>query len=103
MSLDGIKALLNSIVTSTKIGFRDLVLLSVLYDCGARVQEAADLRVGDIRLQKPETIRLTGKGGKTRVVPLMAPTVKLLTQYIEINGFGTPDFKTVLFSPIETG
>jgi site-specific recombinase XerD len=53
----------------TKKGRRDLVLLSVLYDTGARVQEICDLRVRDIRLERPTLITLTGKGCKTPLCP----------------------------------
>ena len=38
MTLDGVKALLDSVETNTHAGFRDLVMLSVLYDCAARVR-----------------------------------------------------------------
>jgi len=85
LTLDGIKAILDVVDTAKLSGRRDLVLLSVLYDSAARVQEIADLKVGDIRLPKPSTIRLTGKGNKTRVVPLMDPTAKLLHQYLDEN------------------
>jgi len=85
LSLDGIKAILNCIDINSGKGYRNLVLLSVLYDSGARVQEIADLKVGDIRLTKPETIKLTGKGRKTRIVPIMEPTVKLISGYLKKN------------------
>lgn len=85
LTLDGIKAILDVVDTTTPSGRRDLVLLSVLYDSAARVQEIADLKIGDIRLPKPSTIRLTGKGNKSRVVPLMAPTAKLIQQYLDEN------------------
>lgn len=62
-------------------GRRDLTLLSVLYDSGARVQELIDLRVGDVFLDTPAVIQLTGKGNKTRRVPLMKNTVSLLQRY----------------------
>jgi integrase/recombinase XerD len=62
-------------------GRRDLALLSVLYDTGARVQELIDLRVGDVFLDTPAVIQLTGKGNKTRRVPLMKNTVHLLQRY----------------------
>jgi site-specific recombinase XerD len=65
---------------------RDTTLLSVLYDTGARVQELCDLRVRDVRLDDPSIIELTGKGRKTRHVPLVANTVKLLRSYMEENG-----------------
>jgi len=56
-----------------------------LYDTGARVQELCDLRVRDVRLDHPPLIELTGKGCKTRHVPLVANTVKLLRAYMEEN------------------
>lgn len=85
LTLDGIKAILDTVDATTPAGRRDLVLLSLLYDSAARVQEIADLKVGDIRLPKPSTIRLTGKGNKTRVVPLMDPTTRMLQQYLDEN------------------
>ncbi|MDW7740636.1 MAG: tyrosine-type recombinase/integrase, partial [Bacillota bacterium] len=69
-------------IASKRNGRRDLTLLIVLYDSGARVQEVADLTVGSVRLQKPETINLKGKGKKTRIVPIMRPTAGLLQQYM---------------------
>lgn len=85
LTLDGIKAILDSVDSTSRTGRRDLVLLSVLYDSGARVQELADLTVGDIRLQRPGTISLTGKGKKTRIVPMLEPTARLLRQYLAEN------------------
>lgn len=69
--------------TTTRKGRRDQALLSLLYDSGARIQELADLRVGDLRLDVPAQVRLTGKGKKTRSVPLMDKTCSLLKQYLK--------------------
>jgi integrase/recombinase XerD len=63
-------------------GRRDLTLMSVLYDTGARVQELIDIQAGDITLDAPAVIVLTGKESKTRRVPLMKNTVSLLQRYI---------------------
>lgn len=63
-------------------GRRDAVLLSLLYDSGARVQELVDVCVRDVRLDSPAQIRLTGKGRKTRLVPLLSGTVELLAEYL---------------------
>ena len=63
--------------------YRDKVLLSVLYDTGARVQELCDLRIRDVRLEPPPIITLTGKGNKARQVPIMEGTKKLLDSYLE--------------------
>lgn len=57
--------------------------MSVLYDTGARVQEICDLRVRDVRLESPALVILTGKGCKSRQVPLLGNTVNLLQNYME--------------------
>lgn len=72
-------------------GRRDAVLLSVLYDTGARVQELIDMTAGDVRLDPPAQVRLFGKGRKTRAVPLMEPTVDLLRDHLRENGLGRPE------------
>jgi site-specific recombinase XerD len=72
-------------------GRRDAVLLSLLYDTGARVQELVDLKVRDVRLNSPAQIRLTGKGRKVRVVPLMSGTVNLLDQYMREHRLDRPE------------
>jgi len=85
LSLDAVKILLDMPNKETKRGRRDLVLLSLLYDSGARVQEITDIRVADVRLAPPATITLTGKGNKTRIVPMMAPMTALIEQYLKDN------------------
>jgi len=70
---------------STKRGRRDLTLMAVLYDAGARVQELIDLKVCEVRLAQPATITLTGKGNKKRNVPIMAKTLSLLEGYMAEN------------------
>ncbi|MEC1718633.1 tyrosine-type recombinase/integrase, partial [Schinkia azotoformans] len=83
LTLDGIKLLLEMPDLNTENGRRDLALLTLLYDTGARVQEIIDLTPSMIRLDKPYTVKLIGKGNKARIVPLMEPTVKILKQYME--------------------
>lgn len=82
----------------TKAGRRDMTLLSVLYDTGARVQEIADLTVSSVRLQVPAQITLNGKGNKVRIVPLMNATANLLESYMREQKLGTPEtFQQPLF------
>jgi len=76
------KILLDMPDVATKEGFRDLVLLVVLYDSAARVQELIDLKIKDVRISNPCIITLTGKGNKRRQVPIMDKTKKLLENYI---------------------
>ncbi|HEY5431574.1 MAG TPA: tyrosine-type recombinase/integrase [Solirubrobacteraceae bacterium] len=66
----------------TRQGRRDATLLATLYDTAARVQETADLKVRDVRLEGPAMVALTGKGRKTRHVPIDANTAALLAAYL---------------------
>lgn len=86
LSPEQIAALLDQPDRSTRQGVRDSVLLSLLYDTGARVQELVTLRVCDVHLTEPANVKLTGKGRKSRLVPLMESTVKLLQLYLESEG-----------------
>lgn len=74
-----------------RAGRRDAVLLSILYDTGARVQELIDLSAGDVRLDPPAQVRLMGKGRKMRAVPLMEKTVQLLRDHIHENQLDRPE------------
>lgn len=87
---EAIKLLLEQPDKHTLRGRRDLTLLSVLYDSGARVQELIDIRVCDIILQSPATIILTGKGNKVRRVPIMKNTISLLQNYLSENKLDKP-------------
>jgi site-specific recombinase XerD len=99
ITLEAIKLLLDKPDYSTRRGRRDMVLLSLLYDSGARVQELVDIKVRDIRTVYPATAKLTGKGNKTRVVPLMKPMAELLKSYLRENCLLNPHtFDYPLFS-----
>lgn len=98
LSEDETKRLLAMPDIKTKNGRRNQALLTLLYDSGARVQELADLRVGDLRLDFPAQVKLTGKGRKTRSVPLMNKTVAILKQYLsEYHLDSSLDFEHPLF------
>jgi len=90
LTADQMRAILSQPDLSSPSGRRDLALLSVLYDTGARVQEVADLTVRDVRLDAPAQLRLTGKGGKTRIVPLLPNTVALLADHLREQALDRP-------------
>ena len=82
-SEDALKSLLDQPDTSRKNGIRNSCFMIVLYDTAARCQEMLDLRLGDIVFDdKNPYVFLTGKGNKTRTVPLMKKTVEHLKAYI---------------------
>ena len=82
LSPDAMKLILEQPDKNSSKGRRDLTLLSVLYDTGARVQELIDIKVIDLVLDSPPVISLTGKGNKMRRVPLMKNVVTLLQRYL---------------------
>lgn len=85
LTVEGIMLLLAQPDQSTKKGRRDLAMLALMYDSAARVQEIIDLTPSSIRLTKPFTIKLVGKGNKARIVPLMDKEVVHLKYYMEMN------------------
>ncbi len=90
LTVDGIKCLLEHVPTKDRHCRRNLTLLSLLYESGARVQELVDLTPSCLRLDKPALVRLHGKGNKMRVVPLREQQVDILTTYLEENRLNTP-------------
>lgn len=90
LSSEAVQILLAQPDKHTPKGRRDLTLLSILYDSGARVQEVVDIKVCDITLQEQAVITLTGKGNKTRRVPLMKNTADLLKSYVQENKLDRP-------------
>jgi site-specific recombinase XerD len=76
---------------STRIGYRDHVLLLFLYNSGARADEAAQLEIGDLTLCNDGTstlssVRLKGKGNKVRLCPLWASTAQALREITHGHG-----------------
>lgn len=85
LSIEGIKLLLQQPDITKRKGRRDLALLSLIYDTGSRVQEIIDLTPICVRLDKPPTIKVTGKGNKTRIIPMLDGQVKILKEYMQEN------------------
>ena len=64
------------------LGLRDRALFELVYSAGLRAQEAVDLTLADIEFEQ-EQVRVRGKGGKERVVPLGEEAVYRLRLYLE--------------------
>lgn len=88
LSPEGIKILLEQPDKTTSQGRRDLMLISLMYDSGARVQEIIDLSVKDFIPGSNPVLIITGKGNKTRRVPIMKNTATLVEAYIFENRLG---------------
>jgi integrase/recombinase XerD len=82
LSHEEIQKMLSVIDKSTYHGFRDSVIIEVLYACGLRISELLNLKKGDI-YYKYEYIKVIGKGNKERLVPIGEKALKLLRLYIK--------------------
>lgn len=77
------KALLTAWGTGDAKSRRNRMLLILMYDTAARIGELAALTIADVGMDKPARVTLTGKRGKSRVVPLGERTRTHLAAYLE--------------------
>lgn len=79
-----LEALFSLTDPTDRIGWRDLVVLAVMYSSGSRAQEICDLTVKDISHSENGNAILTliGKGEKARRVKITSDTTKLLDKYV---------------------
>lgn len=98
------EALLAHVDRGSRQGRRDYTLLAFLFNSGARVQEALDLRVAALQLERPYQVRLLGKGRKERVCPLWPETAALLRGLLGERGVqqvpGAPVFVNAMGQPL---
>lgn len=91
LSKEEIALILRQADTSTLEGRRDATILCFLYDTAARVQEICDLRIEDIRFDYPANVKIRGKGGKTRIIPILPTTTQNLKNYLNETNMLTPE------------
>lgn len=96
LTIPGISALLKQPDSSKRSGYRDMLMMTLLYDSAARVSELTGVKIGDIRLELPATILLHGKNDKDRIVPLSQKTAKLISNYLAIEKLTSPESKSRL-------
>ncbi|TVY07203.1 tyrosine-type recombinase/integrase [Paenibacillus cremeus] len=84
MTEAALKTVLEQPNTTKRNGLRDRFFMILLYDTGARVQELLDLKLKDFCLESTSTafVYLTGKGDKTRTVPMLDKTIRHLNEYL---------------------
>lgn len=82
LSKEQVAKLLESVTEKDPLGQRDRAILELLYASGLRVSELCNARLESINLDDG-FIRVTGKGNKTRLVPVGARACQALRQYID--------------------
>ncbi|HWV22391.1 MAG TPA: tyrosine recombinase XerC [Devosia sp.] len=66
------------------VAARDMAVISLCYGAGLRISEALALTKGDL---ESDVLRVTGKGGKIRMVPLIAPVRQWIEEYLKLSPF----------------
>jgi len=64
------------------IGMRDRAVLLLLYGSGLRISEALGIRRADAPVAPRDILRVRGKGGKERIVPVLPPIQKAVERYL---------------------
>jgi integrase/recombinase XerD len=83
ISMDDAGRLLDQPFPDGPIGLRDRAILEVLYGCGLRASEVARLDIGDLDVEAG-FVRVLGKGGKERLVPVGGLALQALTAYLGV-------------------
>jgi site-specific recombinase XerD len=78
---DELARLLDRIPASGPLEIRDRAMLELTYACGLRAEEIVNLDSGAVDFDS-ETLRVTGKGSKTRIVPIGEPAQRALERYL---------------------
>jgi site-specific recombinase XerD len=89
LSSEQVSQLLAEPDSDTVVGLRDRAMLALLYGTGIRASECASLCEGHVDL-KQLTIRVCGKGGHERVIPLNPQLAEVLTAYLQARGPASP-------------
>ena len=93
LDADELRRVLEAVDRSTLLGRRDYLLLTVLFNTGARVQEIVSLNTTDLRLIPPPSIKVLAKGRKERICPLWPETAKLIRQFCHETGLALDEPK----------
>ena len=86
LSVDEMKAILETPVPTTRMGIRDRAMLLLGFTAGLRVSELVGLRLENVSLQLPASIFVRGKGRRERNLPLCRETAQALRAWLAIRG-----------------
>lgn len=87
---------LMAIEEDSTLALRDKAMFELFYSSGLRLSELIGLSLGDVNVQDG-TVRVNGKGGKTRVVPVGRPALEALDAWLAPRGLLTREGETALF------
>ena len=115
LSVEEVSAIMESVDLKAPFGKRDRAILEVLYGCGLRVSEAADLRISHVDFEEG-IVDVIGKGDKQRLVPLGEVAADAIRAYLDerplpfsrafedvlfLNRFGKPLSRISIFNMVK--
>lgn len=104
LSMTAVEALIRTPGQQTRRGLRDTTMILLLFDAAARIQEVLDLTVADVTTTVGNgQVTLTGKGQKTRTLPIMDKTGRHLEQYLDVFHSGALTPGALFFYTIRAG
>lgn len=104
MSRDAVRALLSAPDTATRVGRRDLAMLTLLYSCALRLGEVRLLTIGQVHVDAPKPyLTVRGKGGKVRTAYLMPRAAAILRSWLREAQASAGDDEAYVFASPVTG
>jgi integrase/recombinase XerC len=81
LDIDQVTTLVEAPAADHKYALRDRAILEMLYSCGLRVSELTGLNIGELDMSG-EMVRVMGKGGKERIVPVGSRAITAIREYL---------------------
>jgi integrase/recombinase XerC len=95
LNIDEVTTLIEAPRSPDLLGLRDRAVMEILYSCGIRVSELTGLNVGEVDLDGG-LVRVMGKGGKERIVPMGSYAIAAIAAYLEARENSAPDTPLIL-------
>ena len=98
LDIEGLKLLMSSINRNSIKGYRDYMIIFILYETGVRVSELVNIKIKDFHFTKPYYLKVLGKGSKERIIPIAEDVIKELKRYLEITVLDKEPVDSLLFT-----
>ena len=82
LTVEEMAKLIGVIDKSSEYGYRDYMIILLMYESAIRVSELINVRLIDFRFSKPYSIKIVGKGNKQRYVPLSEQFIEKVQEYV---------------------
>lgn len=92
LTIEATKHFFSTFDTQNKKDLRNLCIIMLLYESGARVSELTHIKTYELNLTAPHKLVLHGKGNKARPIPIDSAVISYIKRYIELYNIGENDY-----------